>query len=189
MHKITQSTGSYAKKRHNKLVLTESRVWQQKENKRTAKNIDTRMSNYNIKRNLTSILQLHNLGCSAWMCYPGQKKRPLRLCIKSEHCSNHGILKNKACWASVCSDARSRGQPRHHANPWSCWYHGYRMIRAVFWFYYRKRGSVSYIVREWLLWVVERERETPVTSIDITLKSRVIMHMITSTARRERVDA
>ena len=28
------------------------------------------------------------------------------------------------------------------------------------------------------------ERETPVTSIDITLKSRVIMHMITSTARR-----
>ena len=46
-------------------------------------------------------------------------------------------------------------------------------------------------MREWLLWVVERERETPVreretpvTSIDITLKSRVIMHMITSTARR-----
>ena len=32
--------------------------------------------------------------------------------------------------------------------------------------------------------VRERERETPVTSIDITLKSRVIMHMITSTARR-----
>ena len=31
----------------------------------------------------------------------------------------------------------------------------------------------------------ERERETPVTSIDITrLKSQVIMHMITSTARR-----
>ena len=33
--------------------------------------------------------------------------------------------------------------------------------------YYRKRGSTSYIVREWLLWVVvvvERERETPVTS-------------------------
>ena len=30
----------------------------------------------------------------------------------------------------------------------------------------------------------ERERETPVTSIDITLKSRVIMHMITSTACR-----
>ena len=25
------------------------------------------MSNYNIKRNLTNILQLHNLGCSAWM--------------------------------------------------------------------------------------------------------------------------
>ena len=31
-------------------------------------------------------------------------------------------------------------------------------------FPYRKRGSASYIVREWLLWVVERERETPVTS-------------------------
>ena len=40
---------------------------------------------------------------------------------------------------------------------------------------YRKRGSASYIVREWLLWVVvvvvvvvverERERETPVTSL------------------------
>ena len=25
--------------------------------------------------------------------------------------------------------------------------------------YYRKRGSASYIVREWLLWVVERERD------------------------------
>ena len=32
------------------------------------------------------------------------------------------------------------------------------------WHHYRKRGSASYIVREWLLWVVERERETPVTS-------------------------
>ena len=30
----------------------------------------------------------------------------------------------------------------------------------------------------------QRERETPVTSFDITLKSRVIMHIITSTARR-----
>ena len=30
----------------------------------------------------------------------------------------------------------------------------------------------------------ERERETPVTSFDITLKSRVIIHMITSTMRR-----
>ena len=30
----------------------------------------------------------------------------------------------------------------------------------------------------------DRERELPVTSFDITLKSQVIMHMITSTARR-----
>ena len=36
--------------------------------------------------------------------------------------------------------------------------------RPIFITYYRKRGSASYIVREWLLWVVERERETPVTS-------------------------
>ena len=52
--------------------------------------------------------------------------------------------------------------------------------------YYRKRGSASYIVREWLLWVVERERERDACDvIDITLLSRVIMHiMITSTARR-----
>ena len=28
--------------------------------------------------------------------YPGQKKRPLPLCIKSEHCSYHGISKNQA---------------------------------------------------------------------------------------------
>ena len=64
--------------------------------------------------------------------------------------------------------------------------------------YYRKRGSASYIVHEWLLWVVvvverEREREwerdAPVTSIDITLISRVIMHMITSTARPPYCDA
>ena len=58
-------------------------------------------------------------------------------------------------------------------------------------FYYRKHGSASYIVREWLLWVVvverkrERERERDACDvIDITLKSQVIMHMITSTARR-----
>ena len=51
--------------------------------------------------------------------------------------------------------------------------------------YYRKRGSASYIVRQWLLWEGERERERDACDvIDITLKSRVIMHMITSTARR-----
>ena len=54
--------------------------------------------------------------------------------------------------------------------------------------YYRKRGSASYIVRQWLLWESERERERErerdaCDVIDITLKSRVIMHMITSTAR------
>ena len=52
----------------------------------------------------------------AWHTYyPGQnkKKRPLRLCIKSEHGSHQGISKNQA---SVCSDARSRGQPRHRAS-------------------------------------------------------------------------
>ena len=56
---------------------------------------------------------------------------------------------------------------------------------------YRKRGSASYIVRQWLLWESERERERErereerdaCDVIDITLKSRVIMHMITSTAR------
>ena len=56
--------------------------------------------------------------------------------------------------------------------------------------YYRKRGSTSHTVRQWLLWVVEREerereRERDACDvIDITLKSRVIMHMITSTACR-----
>ena len=50
--------------------------------------------------------------------------------------------------------------------------------------YYRKRGSASYIVREWLLWEGERERERDACDvIDIMLKLRVIMHMITSTAR------
>ena len=39
-----------------------------------------------------------------------------------------------------------------------------RAIFLIFTHYYRKRGSASYIVREWLLWVVERERETAVTS-------------------------
>ena len=33
--------------------------------------------------------------------------------------------------------------------------------------YYRKRGSVSYIVREWLLWVVERERERERDACDV----------------------
>ena len=72
--------------------------------------------------------------------------------------------------------------------------------------YYRKRESASYIVREWLLWVggsglkkfhyplvVQRERERAgerdaCDIIDITLKWRVIMHMITSTARRPYLD-
>ena len=41
---------------------------------------------------------------------PGQKKkRPLRLCIKSEHCFYHGISKIKLDCASVCSDAQSHG--------------------------------------------------------------------------------
>ena len=57
--------------------------------------------------------------------------------------------------------------------------------------YYRKRGSASYIVRQWLLWEGERERERDACDvIDITLKSRVIMHMmITSTARRPNASA
>ena len=33
--------------------------------------------------------------------------------------------------------------------------------------YYRKRGSGSYIVREWLLWVVERERERERDACDV----------------------
>ena len=36
------------------------------------------------------------LGTELYFYYPGQKKRPLRLCIKSEHCSYHGISKNQA---------------------------------------------------------------------------------------------
>ena len=40
-------------------------------------------------------------------------------------------------------------------------------------------------MRQWLLWEAERERERDACDvIDITLKSRVIMHMISSTARR-----
>ena len=49
--------------------------------------------------------------------------------------------------------------------------------------YYRKRGSASYIVREWLLWVVERERETPVTSSISRWNREWSWHTITSTAR------
>ena len=42
----------------------------------------------------------------------------------------------------------------------SCfWKWMWMILWATFSFvYYRKRGSASYIVREWLLWVVERER-------------------------------
>ena len=59
---------------------------------------------------------------------------------------------------------------------------------------YRKRGSASYIVREWLLWVVESERERErererdaCDVIDITLKSQVIMHNILLWLPRRRV--
>ena len=50
--------------------------------------------------------------------------------------------------------------------------------------YYRKRGSASYIVREWLLWEGERERERRLWRHSISCWNReVIMHMIISTAR------
>ena len=45
-----------------------------------------------------------------------KKKPPLRLCIKWEHCFYHGISKKSSLIALRCSDARSRGQPRHRAN-------------------------------------------------------------------------
>ena len=45
-----------------------------------------------------------------------KKKRPLWLCIKWEHCFYHGISKKSSLIALRCSDARSRGQPRHCAN-------------------------------------------------------------------------
>ena len=54
---------------------------------------------------------------------------------------------------------------------------------------WQRNPEVVYVVREWLLWEVhdverERERERDACDvIDTTLKSRVIMHMITSTAR------
>ena len=61
-----------------------------------------------------------------------------------------------------------------------CTKHNWRLLP-----YYRKRGSASHIVCEWLLWAVERERERDACDIIyITLKSLVIMHMITSTACR-----
>ena len=68
--------------------------------------------------------------------YPGQKKRPLRLCIKSKHCSYHGILKNQA-WllfgVQRCAKSRPAAppcqSPDHADHEW------YRVIRTVFWFY------------------------------------------------------
>ena len=50
------------------------------------------------------------------------QKWPLGLFIKSEHCFYHGISKKSSLMALRCSDARSRGWPRHRANlvSWYC---------------------------------------------------------------------
>ena len=44
--------------------------------------------------------------------YPGQKKRPLRLCIKSEHCSYHAIL----AWSAWSGDWQSGAAIRDFAH-------------------------------------------------------------------------
>ena len=50
------------------------------------------------------------------MYYPGQKKRPLRLCIKSEHCSYHAI----SAWSAWSGDWHGGAASRdfaHHCTP------------------------------------------------------------------------
>ena len=53
-------------------------------------------------------------GCNAPRVYsillPWPKKRPLRLCIKSEHCSYHGISKNQA-WLRFGVQWCAKSQP------------------------------------------------------------------------------
>ena len=51
-----------------------------------------------------------------WVCDPGQKKRPLRLCIKSEHCSYHAI----SAWSAWSGDWHCGAAGRdfaHHCTP------------------------------------------------------------------------
>ena len=67
-----------------------------------------------------------------------------------------GYRKIKLDCASMqrCAKSRQGAQPcRFRVNAWK------EHCSDVMYNNYRKRGSVSYIVREWLLWVVERERE------------------------------
>ena len=86
--------------------------------------------------------------------------------------------RSRPIWTSVVVCARASlalcGRFNQFRSPYS-WITMRRALRKrrVFDFvpsylkYYRKRGSASYIVRQWLLWEGEREREreTPVTSL------------------------
>ena len=57
---------------------------------------------------------------------PGQKKRPLRLCIKSEHCKSSLIARRCAAMREVAASCATV------PISWSC---RYCVIRTVFWFY------------------------------------------------------
>ena len=62
----------------------------------------------------SSLLSL-TCSCTYWPL-PWPKKRPLKLCINQNTVPITGYRKIKLDCASVCSDARSRGQPHHRAN-------------------------------------------------------------------------
>ena len=65
--------------------------------------------------------------------YPDQKKRPLRLCIKSEHCSYHAISAWSGDWngGEASRDFAHRCTPKRN----QAWFFRYPMIETVFWFY------------------------------------------------------
>ena len=76
---------------------------------------------------------------------------------RTEHSSDRGGLHMAGgCHKVKCANEKKRKKKERNQGSSSEQCH---LIECHFHFHYRKRGSASYIVREWLLWVAERERE------------------------------
>ena len=86
------------------------------------------------------------------------------------------------CWNHVQTVSGRRG-----SNFLALYRRNFDQIACVF--YYRKRGSASYIVREWLLWEGERERERDACDVIRYHAEIASDHAYLDGASTQRVDA
>ena len=94
------------------------------------------------------------------MCYFQNGNTPLHLA------ASEGDLSTCTALVSLGADINIRNEVSIYSRDCYCFF----AIDNILWqilrkCYYRKRGTASYIVRQWLLREGERERKTPVTSL------------------------